>query len=403
MVVVQINLSCLWGSTGKICDSVSKLLSKKNIDNYVFYMYGGNPEQCHNYIQYTTYPYIKIQALKSRLMGNYGFNSLLSTKKLIKKLDEIKPDIVHVHNIHTHDCNFEMLFEYLKEKNIKVFYTFHDCWTFTGYCPHFVMAKCENWQAGCGNCSSYKQYSWFFDKSAENCARKRDALQRLDLTVITPSEWLAGLVKKSFLKDYPIKVINNGIDLSIFKPTESTFRQEHNLSDKKIVLGVSTTWGNPKGLDMFLKLSEDLSEEYKIVLVGVDSETAARLPENIISIHHTQNQQELAAMYSAADVFVNPTREDTFPTVNIESLACGTPVVTFRTGGSPEILDDTCGSVVDCDDYEGLKREIIRICRDNPYSADACVKRAKNYDKNEKYKEYLELYEGIKVARSKRY
>lgn len=398
MKVVQINFSCTWGSTGKICDSVSKLLTKKDIENYTFYIYGGNPQEHENYIRYGNLPYSKFQALKSRVFGNYGFNSLLATKWLIKKLDVIKPDIVHVHNIHGHDCHFEKLFSYLKSKNIKVFYTFHDCWAFTGYCPHFAMAKCDNWLSGCGNCVLRRRYSWFFDRSAVNFKRKRRALQGLDLTIITPSEWLANLVKQSFLNEYSVQVINNGIDLSIFKPTDSDFRQKHHLEGKKIVLGVSMGWSKAKGIDVFIKLAQQLPEEYKLILIGTDDKVDKILPSNIISIHRTQNQKELAEIYSAADLFVNPTREENYPTVNMESIACGTPVLTFRTGGSPEMLDETCGSVVDCDDIDALEKEIIRICTDKPYSKEACITKAKGFDKNERFKEYLRLYDRIIIG-----
>ena len=398
MVVVQINFSCTWGSTGKICDSVSKLLTEKGIENYTFYTYGGNPQKCDHYIRYGNLLYEKLQALKSRVFGNYGFNSSSATQWLLKKLDEIKPDIVHVHNIHGHDCHFGQLFRYLKEKNIKVFYTFHDCWAFTGYCPHFTMAKCENWMSGCGKCVLRRRYSWFFDKSAEVLARKQEAFQGLDLTVLTPSVWLSDLVKQSFLKQYPVKVIRNGIDLSVFQPLESRFRETNGLQNKKLILGVSMGWTKEKGVDVFFRLASRLPDDYRIVLIGTDARTDKILPKNIISIHRTQNQWELAEIYSAADVFVNPTREENYPTVNMEALACGTPVVTFHTGGSPEMLDETCGSVVDCDDIDALEKEIIRICEERPYSEEACLKKAKEFDKNERFKEYIELYERIDVA-----
>lgn len=399
MVVVQINLTCSWGSTGKICDSVSKLLTEKEIENFTFYTYGGNPEGKTNYFRYGNFSYTKFQALKSRILGNYGFNSFLATKWLIKKLDEIKPDIVHVHNIHGHDCHFEMLFNYLKAKNIKVFYTFHDCWTFTGYCPHFTMAKCNNWLNGCGNCTLRRKYSWFFDESSKNFSRKREALRDLDLTIVTPSQWLANIVKESYLKDCPVKVINNGIDLSIFKPTESTFRKSQKLEDKKIVLGVALGWSEAKGIDVFVRLANALPKDYQIVLIGTDDKIDVMLPQNIKSIHRTQNQQELAEIYSAADIFVNPTREENYPTVNMEAIACGTPVITFKTGGSPEIVDESCGSVVECDDIVSLEKEIIRICTSKPYSKEQCIKKAKEFDKNERFKEYLELYERVNTAR----
>ena len=395
MVVVQINLTCSWGSTGKICDSVSKLLTQNNIENYVFYTYGDNPQSNANYIKYGGYVYTKFQALKSRIFGNYGFNSVFATQNLIKKLDKIMPDIVHIHNIHGHDCHFSMLFEYLRNKNIKVYYTFHDCWAFTGYCPHFVMAKCDKWKIGCDKCVLSKKYSWFFDRSASNFVRKAKALSGLDMTIITPSEWLAGLVKQSFLKDYPVKVINNGINLDVFKPVESNFREKYGLVNNKIILGVSFGWSVNKGLDVFIELAKRLSDEYKIVLVGTNGDTDEILPDNIISIHRTNNQQELAEIYTAADVFVNPTREENYPTVNMEAVACGTPVLTFRTGGSPEIIDETCGSVVDCDDIDAMEREIIRICTEKPYSKEACVKKAQEFEQNDRFKEYVDIYERI--------
>ena len=215
-----------------------------------------------------------------------------------------------------------------------------------------------------------------------------------NLTVVTPSQWLAELVRQSFLKNYPVQVINNGIDLSVFNPTPSDFRKRNKISDDKyLLLGVAFDWGVRKGLDVFIELSKRLSDQYQIVLVGTDSAVDAQLPKNIISIHKTQNQKELAEIYSAADLFVNPTREENYPTVNMESIACGTPVLTFRTGGSPEIVDDTCGYVVDCDDVDAMEREIRRITVNSPYTKEQCVLKAKSYDMNLKFEEYLKLYE----------
>ncbi len=398
MKIVQINSTCGIGSTGKICVDISVLLYENNVENYIFY---SNKSNGYKYgLQCSSEYAIKINALKSRILGNYGFNSKKSTNKMIYEFERIKPDVVHIHNIHGHDCDFEMLFNYLKKKNIKVIYTFHDCWTFTGYCPHFIMAKCDKWLSGCGKCILKKKYSWLFDKSKSNLKKKRDALNGVDLTVVTPSKWLADLVRKSFLKDCNVMVINNGIDLGIFKPVQSDFRKKHGLENQKIVLGVSFGWSENKGLDVFIKLSEKLPDNYKIVLVGTNEKSDLQLPDGIISIHRTQNQQELAEIYTAADVFVNPTREENYPTVNMEAIACGTPVVTFKTGGSPEMLDETCGSVVECDDINALEKEIIRICTDKPYSKENCIKKSKGFDKNERFKEYLDLYERINTSRT---
>ena len=393
MKIVQINTTFGKGSTGKICFGIGELLRKEGIDNCVLYSGAGIGNSFGK--KYTSEKNGKINALKSRIFGNFGFNSINDTKSLIAKLDEFSPDIVHIHNIHSHNCNFEMLLSYLKEHSIKVVWTFHDCWCFTGYCTYFDVAHCEKWKDNCHDCPQKKFYSWFWDKSSELQKKKKYAFEGLDLTIITPSKWLAELVKESFLQDFPVKVIYNGIDQNIFRPMVNSAIPFPKKQEDKIVLGVSFGWEYRKGLDVFISLSERLPANYKIVLVGTDDKVDKGLPENIISIHRTHNQQELAEIYSAADVFVNPTREDNFPTVNIEALACGTPVVTFKTGGSPECIDETCGSVVDCDDIDALEKEIIRICETKPYSKDACLKRAGKFDMNERFMEYVELYKEL--------
>lgn len=396
MKIVQINATCGVGSTGKICVGISQVLACRNTENYILYSSKSNGYEYG--IECSSDEYIKLQALKSRVFGNYGFNSKQATRKIIDELERIKPDIVHLHNIHGHDCNLEILFKYFKKNSTKIVWTFHDCWAFTGYCAHYTIKKCYKWQAQCERCVQKREYSCFFDRSRELFEKKKELFSGFDLTIVTPSQWLAGEVKKSFLQEYPVSVINNGIDLNVFKPSVSSFRSKYDLEQKKIVLGVSFGWDERKGLDIFIELSKRLSDDYKIVLVGTNAKVDKLLPENILSIHRTQNQQELAEIYSVANVFVNPTREENYPTVNMEALACGTPVLTFRTGGSPEIIDATCGSVVDCDDIDALEKEIVRICTENPYTREACIKRAQSFDKNERFKEYTELYERINAS-----
>lgn len=395
MKIVQINTSCGRGSTGKICLDISQILTRENIENYILYSNQSNGYELG--IKCSDDIYIKAQALKSRVLGNYGFNSNRATKKIIIELERIQPDIVHIHNIHGHDCNLEMLFGYFKKKKIKLVWTFHDCWAFTGYCTYFDMVKCNKWREECYNCPQKSSFSWLFDNSKELFNRKKRLFEGLDLTIVTPSQWLADVVKQSFLSSYSIEVINNGINLDIFKPIESDFKTRIGLKDKKIILGVASVWEKRKGLDVFVELSQRLSDEYKIVLVGADS-SQDKIPSNITCIKRTQNQQELAEIYSMADVFVNPTREENYPTVNMEALACGTPVLTFRTGGSPEMLDETCGVVVECDDIDALEKKIIRICEDKPYSKEACLNKAKDFDKDDRFKEYLNLYERVNLV-----
>ena len=392
MKVVQINTTCGIGSTGKICVGISRGMTADNVENYILCSRtnGDVPG-----VSCSDSRYIKLQALCARVLGNYGFNSKHATKKMIAHLERIQPDIVHLHNIHGHDCDLELLFSWFHRKNTKLIWTFHDCWAFTAYCPHFTMVKCDQWKTQCSRCLQRRSYSWFFDGSRELYDKKRALFTGVDLTVVTPSWWLADLVKQSFLKDCPVHIIHNGIDLAIFQPTPSAFREKYDLENRQVILGVAFDWDARKGLDVFLGLAKRLPTHYRVVLVGTNPKVDKLLPPNIISVHRTQNQRELAEIYSAADLFVNPTREENYPTVNMEAIACGTPVLTFRTGGSPEILDETCGSVVPCDDVAALEREIIRICTDKPYSKEACLRKAREFDQNQRVKEYLKLYERV--------
>ena len=395
MKIVQINAVCGQGSTGKICVDISRLLTEQGLENYIFYASGDSDDPLAR--RYMTAREIKIQALRSRLLGNYGFNSRGATRRLIDMLEETKPDIVHLHNLHSHNCDLELLFTYFREKKTKLFWTFHDCWAFTGYCPHYTMLRCEKWKTGCRACPQRGSYSWLFDRSAWLYEQKKRLFSGLDLTIITPSNWLAGEVRQSFLKDYPVHVVHNGIDLEVFQPRESDFRAKHGLEDKYIVLGVAFDWGVRKGLDVFCELARRLDDRYKIVLVGTNEKIDRQLPENILSIHRTRNQLELAEIYTAADVFANPTREENYPTVNMEAIACGTPVVTFRTGGSPEALEGGCGIVVEREDVYRLKESIEQLCQEQPIATEALKHRAIVFDKRRCFQRSNSMYYGESV------
>lgn len=332
----------------------------------------------------------------AKLTGYNGCFSILSTWNYLRKIKKISPDLIHLHNLHNCYINLPMLFRFIKKYNIRIIWTLHDCWSFTGQCPYFTLAKCEKWKIGCYECQSYREYpSSRVDKTQKMWKLKKKWFTGINnMTIVTPSQWLADLVKQSFLKDYPVQVINNGIDLEIFKPISSDFRQRYNISESQyVLLGVAFDWGKRKGLDIFVELSKRLDDkQYKIVLVGTDDSVDKILPKNIISIHRTQNQNELAEIYSAADLFVNPTREENYPTVNMESIACGTPVLTFRTGGSSEILDDKTGYVVDADDIDDLEKQIVCICTKQAFSEDDCLERAMKFANNIKFQEYINLY-----------
>ena len=333
-----------------------------------------------------------------KLLGANGLFSWLGTRSLVQHLKKFSPDVIHLHNLHGFCLNLPMLFDYVKKSGVKVVWTFHDCWAFTGNCPYFAVSGCNKWKTSCKKCPHPEIYSkMYLDTSKIMYRKKKKWFSDPDnLTIVTPSEWLAGLVKKSFFSGHEVKIINNGIDLSVFRPRESSFRKKYNIAAKYILLGVSFDWGYRKGLDVFMELAKRLDpERYQIVLVGTDDNIDKRLPNDIISIHRTNDQIELAEIYSAADLFVNPTREENYPTVNMESIACGTPVLTFKTGGSPEIPDRLTGAVVECNDIDGMEREIIRITGESVFLAEDCLRRAESFDSAKCFAKYVELFNFI--------
>lgn len=397
MKIVQIN-SYNFGSTGNIMLGVAQLT--KQCNNECIICVPMQRTNCTKEVDGQLF--IGNRILRniglrcSKITGYEGCFSYLSTKQFLKKIDEYEPDVIQLHNLHNSYINLALLFGYIKRKNIKVVWTLHDCWAFTGQCPYFTMVKCGKWKTGCHDCPQYRQYpESYVDRTKTMWKLKKKWFTGIqNMTIVTPSHWLAALVKESYLKEYPVKVIHNGIDLDVFQPIPGDFKQRYHCEQKYVVLGVAFGWGKRKGLDVFIELAKRLeAEKYQIVLVGTDEKTDKSLPDNIISIHCTQNQKELAEIYTAADVFANPTREEVLGLVNIEALACGTPVITFNTGGSPECIDETCGIVVECDDVDALESGIINICETKLFSKEVCLKRAKGFDKNQKFKEYVELYE----------
>lgn len=401
MKIAEINIA-MYGSTGKIMLQIAQIARNngyeaKTFSPVIFSKVKKTKKVLpKEHTEFGLFFENGVHRCLGTLLGYNGCFSHIGTWLLIKQLKEFQPDIIHLHNLHGFCINLPMLFRYIKRNSIRVVWTLHDCWPFTGHCPYFTMAECDRWKTGCHHCPQPRVYpKMYLDTSGIMYKMKKKWFCGIsDMTVVTPSQWLADLVKQSFLKDYPVKVINNGIDLSVFHPTPSNFRKRYGIAqDTHILLGVSFGWGNRKGLDVFIELARRLDSSYQIVLVGTDDRVDAQLPTNIISIHRTQNQKELAEIYTAADIFVNPTREENYPTVNMEAIACGTPVLTFRTGGSPEIPDETCGSVVDCDNVDAMEKEIQRICVERPYSRLVCCKRAISFDMNEKFLKYLSLYE----------
>lgn len=353
----------------------------------------------------------KVHALYSLLLDRHGLGPNGKTKKLVEWIKVHKPDVIHLHNIHGHFLNYKTLFEYLVTTDIPVVWTLHDCWPFTGHCAYFDAADCLRWKSGCYDCPLSKEYpkSRFIDRSKKNYELKKRLFTGMKHCVMVPvSDWLGNITKDSFMGIYPVHVIHNGIDLNTFKPITTDLRKRLGIApDKIVVLGLAAPWVPRKGYHDMIKLSEE--PDFQIVMVGVSAEQQSELPQNVISVTRTSNQQELVEYYNMADVFVNPTYSDNFPTTNIEALACGTPVVTYRTGGSPEaIADASCekedkagalryptGMVVEQGNVEGVIR-CVRELRQRPISATICRQRAvEHFDKDKCFEEYIRLYKSL--------
>ncbi len=396
MRIVQINGGAK-GSTGKIMMGIAEVARAQGHEvmcaSPITTTNRDAGEDC-GYYRIGTFNSRRLNVALARITGFNGCFAWFETYKLLKKIDEFNPDIIQLHNLHDSYINLPMLFSYIKKHNVPTVWTLHDCWAFTGQCPYFTIVKCDKWKAGCHNCPQYKEYpASLYDNTKKMWQLKKKWFTGVrNMTIVTPSEWLAGLARESYLKQYPIEVINNGIDLNVFKPTHSNFREQYGIpGDKYIVLGVSFAWGYRKGLDCFVEMAEKLGERYQIVLVGTDDEIDKNLPQSIISIHRTQNQKELAEIYSAADVFVNPTREEVLGLVNVEAQACGIPVITSRTGGSPECIAENSGVVVDS--YEEMLEAIKDICEKKRCNdEDYIVANSKKFNMQKKFTDYIELY-----------
>lgn len=391
MIIIQINSVCGIGSTGRIATDIHAALQAKGIESHI--LYGrGEARACDSAIKISSQLDFYSHALQTRLFDNHGFCSTNATQQAIKALDALKPDIVHLHNIHGYYLNCELLFAYLKQKpKIKVIWTLHDCWPFTGHCSHFDFCGCGKWKTQCFSCPQKNTYpaSNGLDNSKNNYHRKKTAFTGvMDLTIVTPSHWLADLVKQSYLKDYPVQVVNNGIDISVFQPRQSGFRVKHNLVDKFLIMGAASVWSPRKGFDDFIALANILPDNYRLVMVGLAPEKIKTLPSNIVGINRTDNPTELAEIYSAADVFFNPTYEDNYPTVNLEAIACGTPVITYNTGGSPESVSTEHGFVV----AKGDVREVVERVKNLVLQPFVMGKLPISFDKDNFVDEMLALY-----------
>lgn len=405
--VMFINTVATNNSVARIVTGLYDTLEAHGYECLIAYARGDAPEG-YRYYQIGTDTDVYIHGGMSRITDRQGFYSTQATKALIKVIEDYNPDIIHLHNVHGYYLNVRVLFDYLHDVRRKVIWTLHDCWAFTGHCSHFEYIGCTKWQTCCDSCEQLNEYpkSMIMDNSRRNFLEKKVLFTGLrDMTIVTPSRWLADRVKQSFLKDYPLVVVPTGIDLSRFSPIPEKkergnlifeLKDKLGLRGKTVLLGVANPWRERKGLNQFVNLSKMIDDRTAIVLLGLDDDQLSDLPDSIIGLAKTDSIEELAAIYSMADIYVNLTLEDTFPTTNIEALACGTPVITFKAGGSPESIDDTCGIVVERNSIQGVLAAIdkIRSSRGICYTPSMCIARAQLYDREYRFMEYIqEVYD----------
>ena len=399
--ILQISIEVNSGSVGRIAEQIGEVVIEKGWSSYITYARNNNPSSSQAIKIGNSFDIYR-HGLETRLFDNHCFSSKTATFKLIEKIREIQPDIIHLHHLHGYFINIEILFNFLKGSKIPVVWTFHDCWSFTGHCVYFDFVGCEKWKTGCNNCPQTKEYpaSLFIDRSKENYLLKKDIFTSVDKMIIVPvSNWLGGLVKESFLQNYPIKVIQNGVDINIFQPISAIDRLQEKLNVKEnfVILGVASPWVKRKGLNDFVELSELLKNDCSIILVGLNKKQLNNLPSNIIGLPRTESPKHLAKLYSLSDVFVNPTYEDTFPTTNLEAMACGTPVITYSTGGSVESITHETGLVVEKGDVISMLQAITTIKEKGKSTySNLCRGHAEKYfNKEDRFKEYLNLYKDI--------
>lgn len=401
--LLQINVVVNSGSTGRIAEEIGQTAIKAGWESHIAYGREKNTPSQSNKIKIGTDWDMKFHGIQTRVFDNHslGLSSRGATKKLIKDIEQIKPDIIHIHNLHGYYINIEVLFEYLSKLDTPIVWTFHDCWPFTGHCAYFDYIGCEKWKTGCYECPIKKEYpaSFVIDRSKKNYVDKKRLFNYVkNMTLVPVSNWLGNYFKDSFLHKYDVRMIHNGIDTSVFRPQENNKAiDKYNLKGKFVILGVASIWNYRKGLPDFIKMSETLDSQYQIVLVGLSNEQIKTLPNNIIGIARTESVNELAELYAAADVFVNPTYEDNFPTTNLEALACGTPVITYNTGGSPEAVDSDTGIVVEKGNLDALISAISEVNqKGKSYYTNTCRNRALQlYRKEDRFEDYLELYEEV--------
>lgn len=392
-------------STGRIMQEIGELAIRNGWESYIAYSRGRDGiKPCTSKLVPVGNKWsVAWHGVKTRLLDAHGLASSGATRQFIRRMEQIKPDVIHIHNIHGYFLNFRILFDYLSKCDIPVVWTVHDCWLYTGHCYYYSYVRCNRWQEGCHDCPQRRLFptSLWHDRSEQNYEDKRKAFTSMpkDRLVMVPvSEWIKSEMQQSFFRGYDFRVIHNGINTEAFQVYDSTeVREKYGLGNKHVLLGVASIWSKEKGLDDFIRMAERLREDELIVLVGVKPEERKRLPGKVVGIARTENIRQLAELYAAADAFINPTWQDNYPTVNMEAIACGTPVVTYRTGGSVEAVTEETGFVVEQGDWQGLLEAARQVeQRGKAYYQGRCREYAlAHFKKEDRYADYIRLYDEL--------
>ena len=397
--LLLINVALNWGSTGKIVEGIGKLARSNGWE--VFVAHGARYRNASELLstQITSKGGEMLHYVESSLFDAQGLGSRCATKRFLKRLDTIEPDLVHIHNIHGCFLNYPILFKYLREHHIPVIWTLHDCWAMTGHCVHFMRTHCDKWKTGCCRCPQLRDFpsSYLLDRSRRNYALKKSLFTSMeDMQITTVSSWLKGVAEQSYLGKFPITVVPNGLNSGVFKPTEGNIRERYGLQGKKILLGVASGFGERKGLFDYINLAKRLPSQYVIVLVGVMESDKKELPDSIIAVDRANGAEELAAFYTSADVLLSLSYEETFGLTIVEAMACGTPAIVYDNTAQPELITHETGRVVPTGDLDALEKAISDICgKDKASFPEACRNRAVQYDEALSYQKYLDIYQTV--------
>lgn len=393
--LLQVNIAANSGSTGKIAEQIGVLAKSYGWDCYMAYGRSHNPSALNDFRVGNDFG-IKLHFLLNRLLDAEGLGSWFATMKFIKKIDEIRPDIIHLHNIHGHYLNYPMLIKHINKRQIPVVWTLHDAWIITGHCYLFGGTGCEKWKTECHHCPMAFKYG--LDRSQQNFRRKKRLFTSLkQVELVTVSNWLKNVIGESFMKNYPCRTIYNGIDLNVFQSRESDWKKRLGLDKQHIILGVATAWDERKGFKDYMRLSAILPPSYVIVLIGLTDDMMVHLPQNVVGMGKTKSQEDLAALYSIADVVTSLSASESMGMTPVEGMACGTPAIVYDNTAQPELVTPETGKIVETGNVNAVKAAVLEICaKGKEYYSNACVKRASElFNKDMNFKEYVDIINSL--------